>query len=255
MSPEAITGKAHLALVATCTHNGIETPCTSWTDRAHDARDLLHATETVNEVDTQSSELSTELDNTAQEFGSNWLAGDISKIERATTLNMQTPSPFAIRPATIATSDHELFVDFQESQIKWLSTVGSSDQWGTKSIRQKNPQVSDRTRAWIVRSERRASWGSDWCRAFVAEASSGTPAAGMVLESKSNAYVRDILPEQDDSDPFVYLACLISNRNAGGEGRGAGAALIAFAKQQARGAGVERVCVDCWRGNDRKLVK
>ncbi|CAK3958104.1 GCN5 family acetyltransferase [Lecanosticta acicola] len=168
---------------------------------------------------------------------------------------MPPSTPFTIRPATIAASDHELLIDFQQSQIAWLSSVGSSDQWGTGVIRETNPRVSDTTRAWIERSEHKAPWSSEWCRAFVAETSSGTPAAGMVLESKSNNYTRDILPEQDPGDPFVYLAYLISNRNAGSEAKGAGAALIALAREQTLAAGVKRICVDCWAGNHRHLVK
>ncbi|TRX97931.1 hypothetical protein FHL15_001141 [Xylaria flabelliformis] len=155
----------------------------------------------------------------------------------------------------MATSDHELLVDFQESQISWLSTVGSGDQWGTKSIREVNPTASERARSWIEKSEQDAQWSSDWCRAFVAEASSGVPVAGLVLDSKAPAYVSSVLPEQDESDPFVYLAYLISNRHAGEERKGAAAALLDHAKDQVRGMGLNRICLDCWRGNDRKLVR
>lgn len=160
-----------------------------------------------------------------------------------------------IRPATLAGSDHELFIDFQESQISWLSAVGSGDQWGTKSIRESRPESVEKVRSWVEKSESNASWGDDWCRAFVAESSNGTPLAGMVLDSKASAYVNTVLPEQDRNDPFVYLEYLISNRNAGEERKGAASALISFAKDQVRSIGLSRMCVDCWRGNDRKLVR
>lgn len=168
---------------------------------------------------------------------------------------MSSKNTFTFRPATIAANDHELLVDFQESQIPWLSTVGSGEQWGTQPIRERNPQISDKTRAWIERSEKQAPWSNEWCRAYVAEASDGTPVAGLVLESKANYYVHAVLPEQDEKDPFVYLAYLISNRDAGEKTKGAGSALVEFAKEQTRGVGLKRICVDCWRGNDRKLVK
>lgn len=164
-------------------------------------------------------------------------------------------TPLTIRPATLASSDHELFVDFRDSQISWLSTVGSGDQWGTKPTREVNPAASERTRSWVERSEQNAQWSSNWCRAFVAEASNGVPVAGLVLDSKAPAYVSSVLPEQDDSDPFVYLAYLISNRHVGEEKKGAAAALIALAKDQALSVGLNRVCLDCWRGNERKLVR
>jgi hypothetical protein len=169
---------------------------------------------------------------------------------------MSTKTSVTIRPATMAASDHELLVDFRDSQIAWLSSMGSGDQWGTKSSRQSNPTVSDRTRAWIERSEKKAQWSSDWCRAFIAEADGDSvPIAGLVLDSKAPAYVRAVLPEQDEDDPFVYLAYLISNRDAGEKCKGSGATLITFAKDQVRDAGLKRICLDCWRGNDRKLVK
>ncbi|GAW23420.1 hypothetical protein ANO14919_129790 [Xylariales sp. No.14919] len=166
-------------------------------------------------------------------------------------------APLTIRPATIAAADHELFVDLQQSQIAWLSTVGSGEQWGTRPVREANPGALQKTRSWVERSERNANaqWSSDWCRAFIAEASNGVPVAGIVLDSKAPAYVSSVLPEQDASDPFVYLAYLISNRHAGEERKGAAAALIAFAKDQVRGVGLNRICLDCWRGNDRKLVR
>ncbi|OAF59539.1 hypothetical protein VC83_04070 [Pseudogymnoascus destructans] len=59
----------------------------------------------------------------------------------------------------------------------------------------------------------------------------------------------------DESDPFVYLAYLISNRDAGEERKGAAAKLIAFVKEQVRSAGLKRICLDCFKGNDRKLVR
>ena len=89
----------------------------------------------------------------------------------------------------------------------------------------------------------------------MAESNEGVPLAGLVLDSKAPKYVNSVLPEQDDNDPFVYLAYLISNRHAGDEKKGAVAALMALAKDQVSGLGLSRICLDCWRGNDRKLVQ
>lgn len=164
-------------------------------------------------------------------------------------------STFKIRPAALASSDAELLIAFKDSQIAWLSKVGSIDQWGTRPSPELNPSVLERCHRWVERSEQHAKWSSDWCRAFVAEGPSGTTVAGMVLEAISPAVTRSILLEQDEEDPFVYLAYLISNREAGGEEIGAGAVLIAFTKEQLHAVGVKRLCLDCWAGNDRKLVK
>ena len=81
------------------------------------------------------------------------------------------------------------------------------------------------------------------------------PVAGMILSAESMEYVRDILPKQDEQDPFVYLAYLLSDRRARPIGKGAGAALIRHAQEEARRLGINRICGDCWRGNERRLVK
>lgn len=160
-----------------------------------------------------------------------------------------------IRPATLARLDDDLLIDLKDSQIEWLATVGSTEQWGTRPSRESNPSVAERCHSWVQRSEKHTPWSADWCRAFIAEASPGMPLAGLVLESKAPPCTRSIIPEQDDGDPFVYLAYLISNRHASEQRKGAGAALIELAKEQTRSAGLTRICLDCWRGNDRKLVK
>jgi hypothetical protein len=123
------------------------------------------------------------------------------------------------------------------------------------------------------------SWSRDWVRAYVAEveikkeeeeepspellglATECTndtvrlPVAGMVLQGQSSEYIRDILPENDDSDPFIVLLYLINDRRTVPRGKGAGAALISLAKNEARKLGFRRICLDCWRGNDNKLVQ
>ena len=81
------------------------------------------------------------------------------------------------------------------------------------------------------------------------------PVAAMILEAKSSDYLRDVLPEQDDRDPFVFLSYLLSDRRTAALNRGAGAVLIAHAKEVTRQLGLDRICSDCWRGNNRKLVK
>ncbi|KAK4503048.1 hypothetical protein PRZ48_006475 [Zasmidium cellare] len=164
--------------------------------------------------------------------------------------------PFKIRPASLTTSDDTLLLDFQESQIPWLTANGGAGQWGTESIRLTRPDSALKTRAWITKSQRQSPWGSgDWCRAYIAEAEDGTPVGGLVLEDKAAGYVRGVLPEQDAGDAFVYLTYLISNRGAGEKARGVGRVLIERAGVEARGVGVRRVCLDCYRGNERRLVR
>jgi hypothetical protein len=81
------------------------------------------------------------------------------------------------------------------------------------------------------------------------------PVATMVLESKSADYVRPVLPEQDPSEPFLYLAYLLTDRATENIRKGASASLIAHAKTEARRLGLRRICMDCWSGNGGKLVR
>ena len=182
-----------------------------------------------------------------------------------------------IRPASTALDDGLRLLRNFDSQLPWLSSIGSSAQWGSSSRSdQENQRATYRSK--VDSSERgwNYPWSRDWVRAYIAEvevkredlssellelaiesASDAVrlPVAGMILEGRSSVYVRDILPENDDNDPFVYLLYLLSDRTTAPHGKGAGAALISHAKDEARKLGVKRLCVDCWRGNDDKLVQ
>ena len=165
-----------------------------------------------------------------------------------------------------------------DSQLPWLETVGSGAQWGSEQ-RSVSTEAQAKYRNKVERSE--AGWNDsfsrDWIRVYVAEVdvriedltpelkdlgydnadgSFRVPIAAMSLEGRSADYIRSILSDQDDSDPFVFLAYLLTDRRTDSIGRaGAGAALIAHAKTEVRQLGLRRMCSDCWRGNDRKLVK
>lgn len=182
-----------------------------------------------------------------------------------------------IRPASSAADDGLRLLENLDHQLPWLATVGSGSQWGTEPRSTKEDQLA-KSRAKVEQSEAQwdQPWSVDWMRAYIAEAevtedglgaeqrelasevSDGKlrlPVAGMILSAESMEYVRDILPRQDDQDPFLYLAYLLSDRRARPIGKGAGAALIRYAQDEARRLGISRICGDCWRGNERRLVK
>lgn len=193
-------------------------------------------------------------------------------------VNMAT-RPFRIRPASIAAGDDKGLIEMFDSQLPWLATVGSGDQWGSTPFSDSGRhQTKYRTK--VEQSEactNQTSLHPDWVRAYVAEVEVATselspeirelvgedsedgnvrvPVAAMVLEAKSADYVQEVLPEQDEEDPFVYMSYLLSDRRTASINKGAGAALIAHAKEEVMRLGVRRICLDCWRGNDRKLVR
>lgn len=185
--------------------------------------------------------------------------------------------PIHIRPASTATDDWLRYLRNFDSQLPWLSSIGSSDQWGT-SKRSNSENLRAEYRGKVEASERgwNDPWSRDWVRAYIAEveiarkelssellelATESTndvvrlPVAGMILQGQASEYVRDILPENDDNDPFIYLLYLMSDRRTAPHGKGAGAALISHAKDEALKLGFKRLCLDCWRGNNNKLVK
>ena len=188
------------------------------------------------------------------------------------------PPTFHIRPASLAARDNERVLEFFDSQLHWLETVGSGAQWGS------NPRGDDEVfqkkyRSKIQRSEACIGkpYSSNWTRAYILEAEvdaeslsaevkqlseppkengrARVPVAAMILDSKSSDYVRSVLPEEDDDDPFIFLAYLLSDRRTSSINKGAGAVLINHAKDEARQLGIRRITGDCWAGNDRKLVR
>ncbi|KAI4208897.1 MAG: hypothetical protein LQ351_008109 [Letrouitia transgressa] len=182
-----------------------------------------------------------------------------------------------IRPASTATDDGLRLLRNFDSQLPWLSSIGSSAQWGSSPRTEQEDQRA-KYRSKVESSERgwNDPWSRDWVRAYIAEveikredlssellelAIESTndavrlPVAGMILQGQSTEYVRSIVPENDDNDPFLYLLYLLNDRRTAPHGKGAGAALISHAKHEAWKLGLKRLCVDCWRGNDNKLVQ
>ncbi|KAF3935054.1 hypothetical protein ABW20_dc0107099 [Dactylellina cionopaga] len=204
-----------------------------------------------------------------------------------------TPKTFKFRPATLANGDDSWFVEAWDSSFPFLASVGSANQWNylpsaepSAVERVRNAVAnSDASDEKYYSSNPNGDFQHgrpplDWCKAFVAEVdvekdkipdairekyaafieegdTSGTvtiPVGAMILQAKSLAYVRSVIPEQDDEEPFLYLTFLMTDHRTGVYAKGAGAALLALAKEEVQKVGLKRLCGDCWRGNERKLV-
>lgn len=189
-------------------------------------------------------------------------------------------SSFHIRTAALAAGDDKRLLKYFDTQLPWLATVGSGDQWGSEG-RSHIESYQGKYRSKVERSEVNIAQGfkyaSDWIRAYMIDAevelkslsdevkqlADGSqkngrvriPVAAMILETEAPDYVRSVLPEQDPDAPFVYLSYLLSDRRTSSINKGAGAALIRHAKEEIQKLGIGRLCGDCWAGNDRKLVK
>lgn len=77
----------------------------------------------------------------------------------------------------------------------------------------------------------------------------------MVLEGHSSDYTRPVIPEQDETDPFLFVRFLVSDRRVGEFSRGAGKVLLEHAERIARDLGVGRLMLDGWSGNGGGLVR
>jgi GNAT superfamily N-acetyltransferase len=116
-----------------------------------------------------------------------------------------------------------------DDALAWLVARGQTGQWGTQPFRER-PQFAARLRSFF-----------DDSTAWLAEAE-GAP-VGIVFGGAAEAFV----PQTDE--PEVYVKGLVTARQLAG--RGIGAALLQRVFEQARGAGIDLVRVDCWAGAPR----
>ncbi|WP_460066956.1 GNAT family N-acetyltransferase [Streptomyces sp. YKOK-I1] len=123
-----------------------------------------------------------------------------------------------------------------DSSVEWLVSQGRTGQWGTKPLSQ-----SPRTVESVVRYMEEGA-------AFVAEVD-GVPAGTLTLTDAPGAYLAHLPPP---GEPERYIHWLASDRRF--KGLGVGGALLAHAAEETRRAGVALLRVDCYAGDDRKLV-
>jgi GNAT superfamily N-acetyltransferase len=155
--------------------------------------------------------------------------------------------PTASLPATTATGAHGLLIRpgslddvpavlaMLDSAIAWMNARGNTEQWGTTPYSQKQGGV-ERVRSYFTE-----------CLPFVAELD-GVPAGALVLHPGPSPQ----MPIAPAGEPERYVRLLVSDRRHAG--RGIGAALLAHAVEEARRAGVALLRVDCWAGEEGRLV-
>ncbi|WP_230878401.1 GNAT family N-acetyltransferase [Planomonospora sp. ID67723] len=120
-----------------------------------------------------------------------------------------------------------------DSAVEWLTAQGRTGQWGSE------PFSADPTRV-----ERITGWAASGGMR-IAE-SDGEP-AGCIVLGPPMPYVPPA-PE-----PELYVQALVIDRRF--HGRGVGSALLALAPAEAAERGVALVRVDCYAGDDGRLVR
>lgn len=120
-----------------------------------------------------------------------------------------------------------------DSAVEWLVAQGRTGQWGTKPW-SGNPRSEEMVHRYVTQ-------GSP----YVAEVD-GVPAGTLTLTEAPGPY----LEPADEPERYIHL--LASDRRF--KGYGVGSALLAHAAEETRRAGVSLLRVDCYAGDDRKLV-
>ncbi|MET7483436.1 GNAT family N-acetyltransferase [Streptomyces sp. NPDC005538] len=120
-----------------------------------------------------------------------------------------------------------------DSAVAWLVAQGRTGQWGS------TPWSADPKAVAVV--ERYITQGSP----YIAEID-GVPAGTLTLTDAPGPYLKSA------DEPERYIHLLASDRRF--KGYGVGSALLAHAAEATRRAGISLLRVDCYAGDDRKLV-
>ncbi|MFJ6570030.1 GNAT family N-acetyltransferase [Streptomyces sp. NPDC091292] len=120
-----------------------------------------------------------------------------------------------------------------DSSVAWLAAQGRTGQWGTDPW-SANPKAVETVRRYVAE-------GEPW----IAEVD-GVPAGTLTLTDGPGPYL-ERAPE-----PERYIHILATDRRYAG--LGVGAALLSHAAEETRRAGISLLRVDCYAGDDGKLV-
>jgi GNAT superfamily N-acetyltransferase len=148
---------------------------------------------------------------------------------------METRSAITIREG--GPDDLPAILGMLDSSAQWLVAQGRPGQWGTRRLSE-NPKV-------VESVTRDMDEGS----VFIAEVD-GVPAGTLTLADAPGASLSHLPPP---GEPERYIHWLVSDRRF--KGHGVGSALIAHAAEVTRRAGVSLLRVDCYAGDDGKLVR
>ena len=184
---------------------------------------------------------------------------------------------YHIRPASSAQEDGKKILEFTDSQLPYLASIGSAEQWGSASVSVRDA-AQQKYKRLVERSEKEQTWGTDWIKIFILDVevenddlaedlrrlvpSRGQeskhvvlPVAAIILEGRSSDYARPVLQEQDINDPLLYVRYLVTDRRVGRLSKGSGQKLLEYADEVAKSLEIDRLCLDGWNGNNYLLVK
>ncbi|MFI6657392.1 GNAT family N-acetyltransferase [Streptomyces sp. NPDC050523] len=124
-----------------------------------------------------------------------------------------------------------------DSCVEWLVAQGRTEQWGAEPLSR-----HERTVESVVGY-------MDEGVTYIAEID-GVPAASLTLTDAPGAYLAHLAPP---GEPERYIHWLASDRRH--KGHGVGSTLLAHAAEETRRAGISLLRVDCYAGQDGRLVR
>lgn len=177
---------------------------------------------------------------------------------------------FHIREVDSAKGDVQFILDAFDTALPHLAAIGSAGQWGTTPFSHTTARIETvRGRVEEAEAYRRTGEGK-LVEMLVAEVDVGDESFGhvekgarmpvamvTVKEDWWPEYVsgdKHLAPKIAGEKNWMYVHILISDYRAGEWRKGAGSALMAEVKERTKARGFERIWVDCWAGNERKLV-
>ncbi|NUT50101.1 MAG: GNAT family N-acetyltransferase [Saccharothrix sp.] len=134
-------------------------------------------------------------------------------------------------------ADLPAVVELLDGAVAWLVDIGATGQWGTTGW-----SASPRRLAAL---EEKLRTDTLWLAIGDQEAG-GPPIGAMTLSRQPIAYIDPV------DEPEVYVTLLVTSRHH--RGAGIGSALLDHARTRTRELGAGLLRVDCYRGEDGRLV-
>ncbi|MEV7190879.1 GNAT family N-acetyltransferase [Streptomyces sp. NPDC093510] len=141
--------------------------------------------------------------------------------------------PMQIRPG--GADDVPAVLALFDGAVEWLVSQGRTGQWGTTPWSE-NPKA-------VALVEKYLTTGEPW----IAEIDGEVVGTVTLTDGPGG----DIIPEADEPERYIHLLVADHRRFPG---RGVGRALLAHAAEETRRQGVSLLRVDCYAGDDGKLV-
>lgn len=144
-----------------------------------------------------------------------------------------------------------------DDTVKWLVSRGNTRQWGTEPFSE-NPRRAEQLREfattglglWLVKDADSTPTDQDQRSNISPETTNGeAPGSilGVLAVGERMSYVPPV------SEPELYVRLLVADRRCAG--KKIGTRLLEHARELAKGVGVSLLRVDCYAGDDGKLVK